>query len=63
MERREKDHGNAFSPFAAKRPGPPAPGTTRRAARRAVPVATQEATGIDSKARGSPFPRTGDESC
>ena len=51
-----KDDGNAFFRFAAKRLGPPAPAETERRPE-AVPVATKEATDIDSSARGSPSPK------
>ena len=49
----QKDHMSGFwggvGAFRWKRP---------KAARRAVPVATEEATGIDSNAKGFPSPRT-----
>ena len=53
-----KDYENAFSRFAAKRLGPPAPAATERRPQ-AVPVRRQRSlTGIDSRARGSPSPQT-----
>ena len=50
-----KNYGNAFPRFATERLGPPAPAATEWQPQ-AVPVATKEATGIDSRDEGFPFP-------
>ena len=50
-----KNYGNAFPRFAAERLGPLCASRDRRRPQ-AVPVATKEATGIDSRDKGVSFP-------